>query len=196
MQIVLGLLLGGIVGWWLRHRRWRHEIHHYRRQRMVGSDGLDSGADAAGRDRSSAGGESADEVTRLRDRIAELEAQLRDARRGEGGDRDERVRQAQGVLLPSNGGAPEEVQAENDSSSSTSAGDGGRPDDLQRVNGIGPKMERVLNEEGINTLEQLATLDAADIERLETNLDNFAGRIERDDWVGQAQALVEADRST
>lgn len=63
-------------------------------------------------------------------------------------------------------------------------------DDLKKVSGIGPVYEKRLNELGIYTWEQLSKLDAAGIETVE-NITGFTGRVERDDWIGQAKALFE-----
>lgn len=62
-------------------------------------------------------------------------------------------------------------------------------DDLKAIGGIGPKLETVLNGLGIRTYAQVAALTASEIESIEDKL-GFKGRIGRDDWVGQARALV------
>lgn len=62
-------------------------------------------------------------------------------------------------------------------------------DDLKAINGIGPKLEKVLNGLGIQSFAQIAALDADAIAGLNEKL-GLSGRIERDDWVGQAQALT------
>ncbi len=63
-----------------------------------------------------------------------------------------------------------------------------QPDDLKAIAGVGPKLEKVLNELGIWTYGQVAALQPAEIAWLDDHL-GFAGRIGRDDWVGQAKAL-------
>jgi predicted flap endonuclease-1-like 5' DNA nuclease len=67
----------------------------------------------------------------------------------------------------------------------------GKPDDLRRIRGIGPKNEGVLNALGIYHYEQIAALTGSQVAWLDNYL-KFHGRIARDDWVGQAQALVGA----
>jgi predicted flap endonuclease-1-like 5' DNA nuclease len=66
---------------------------------------------------------------------------------------------------------------------------GAEPDNLRRIRGIGPAMERLLNEQGIVTFRQLAVLDEAGIDELQTRLPGVPGRIRRDRWVEQAQKL-------
>ncbi len=63
-------------------------------------------------------------------------------------------------------------------------------DDLRAINGIGPKLARTLNGLGIGSWEQLAALDEDDVSRLEEALEEFPGRITRDEWVSQAADLV------
>ena len=53
--------------------------------------------------------------------------------------------------------------------------------------GIGPALEKKLHAHGILSYRQLAALGDEDIDRLETAI-RAAGRIRRDDWIGQAKA--------
>jgi NADH-quinone oxidoreductase subunit E len=64
----------------------------------------------------------------------------------------------------------------------------GAADDLKAISGIGPKLEKVLNGLGIFTYEQVARMTKVEIAALDDKL-GFAGRIERDDWIGQASKL-------
>jgi predicted flap endonuclease-1-like 5' DNA nuclease len=60
-------------------------------------------------------------------------------------------------------------------------------DDLQVIRGIGPALERVLNDEGIYLYRQIATWSADDVARIAERLRAFPDRILRDDWVGSAR---------
>ena len=62
-------------------------------------------------------------------------------------------------------------------------------DDLKQISGIGPVLEGKLNGAGITTYQQIAALTDDEIERLESDVINFSGRIHRDDWIGQAKTL-------
>jgi NADH-quinone oxidoreductase subunit E len=64
-----------------------------------------------------------------------------------------------------------------------------QPDDLKAISGVGPKLEQVLNGMGIWTYGQIAAMTAGEIATIEDRL-GFKGRIERDDWVGQAARLA------
>jgi len=61
-----------------------------------------------------------------------------------------------------------------------------QPDDLKLIVGIGPALEKKLHAHGISGYRQLATLSDEDIDQLETAI-KAAGRIRRDDWIGQAK---------
>lgn len=62
-------------------------------------------------------------------------------------------------------------------------------DDLKLISGIGPALEGKLNAAGISSYRQLATLSAAEIERVESEVIHFSGRISRDEWISQARTL-------
>ncbi|MGV8939169.1 MAG: NADH-quinone oxidoreductase subunit NuoE [Allorhizobium sp.] len=62
-------------------------------------------------------------------------------------------------------------------------------DDLKMISGVGPKIEGILNGLGIFTFAQLSGWTLAEREWVDGYL-NFKGRIERDDWVKQADALA------
>ncbi len=64
-----------------------------------------------------------------------------------------------------------------------------RADRLQAISGIGPVLERLLNELGIYRFGQLARLTPDNIEWLASRIDWFPQRIQREDWVGQARRL-------
>lgn len=67
----------------------------------------------------------------------------------------------------------------------------GDADDLKKISGVGPKLEETLNSLGIWHYEQVAKLKKKDIAWVDERL-RFKGRIERDDWVGQAKELAKA----
>ncbi|WOS63964.1 NADH:ubiquinone oxidoreductase [Sinorhizobium fredii] len=66
---------------------------------------------------------------------------------------------------------------------------GGASDDLKRISGIGPKLVQVLNDRGLRRFADLAALSEADVARIDAEL-ALEGRILRDDWIGQAKALM------
>jgi len=66
---------------------------------------------------------------------------------------------------------------------------GSGADDLKRISGVGPKLEGVLNSLGFWHFDQIAAWGPAEIAWVDARI-SFKGRIERDDWVGQARTLM------
>ncbi|MBB3809913.1 30S ribosomal protein S2 [Pseudochelatococcus contaminans] len=66
----------------------------------------------------------------------------------------------------------------------------GVPDELSALTGIGPELEKKLNEAGVFHFWQLAALTPADVAALDAEL-KLAGRIERDGWIDQSRARLE-----
>ncbi len=94
--------------------------------------------------------------------------------------------------------APEARQAAKPVTAKPSLDDGNRPaaiekptqvDDLKLISGVGPKIEGILHSLGIYTFAQVAAWKQAEREWVDGYL-NFKGRIERDDWIKQADALA------
>lgn len=69
-----------------------------------------------------------------------------------------------------------------------------RVDDLKKISGIGPKLERKLNDEGIHKFDQIAALSTDDIKTLDDIL-SAKGRIEREGWLGQAKQLASESKN-
>ena len=68
-------------------------------------------------------------------------------------------------------------------------------DDLTRLKGVGPKLATALEGLGITSLETIANWDDAQIDRVDSKLGRFQGRIRRDDWVTQARLLTDGDKA-
>ena len=65
----------------------------------------------------------------------------------------------------------------------------GPSDNLREIKGVGPVLEKMLNEIGIHHFRQIADFDAGDVARVAREIGRFGNRIERDDWVRQARKL-------
>ncbi len=63
-------------------------------------------------------------------------------------------------------------------------------DDLKMINGVGPFIEKKLNNLGIYTFEQISQFDDELSNQVTDAIEFFPGRIQRDDWVGQAKTLL------
>ncbi len=66
----------------------------------------------------------------------------------------------------------------------------GRPDDLKRIGGIGPRIEAMLHDMGYWHFDQIAGWTPGEVAWVDGNLQGFDGRVTRDDWVSQARILA------
>ena len=71
----------------------------------------------------------------------------------------------------------------------------GAPDDLEDISGVGPMLHGLLTDIGVYYFWQIAEWGPAEVEWVDDMLDGFNGRIERDDWVGQAKELAAREDS-
>ena len=65
----------------------------------------------------------------------------------------------------------------------------GEGDDLTKIVGIGKVFESMLHDLGIYYFRQIATFGPSELARVNAELKEFKGRIENDDWIGQAREL-------
>ncbi|MGI3164892.1 50S ribosomal protein L21 [Pseudooceanicola sp. 200-1SW] len=63
-------------------------------------------------------------------------------------------------------------------------------DDLKKLSGVGPALEKKLLAAGITSFAQIAAWTEADIEKFDEEL-SFKGRIQREGWVDQAKELAQ-----
>jgi len=68
----------------------------------------------------------------------------------------------------------------------------GAPDDLAKITGVGPQIEKKLNEHGVFHYWQLAAMTSEEAAKLDADL-KFNGRIMRDKWTDQARGLMAAE---
>ena len=62
-------------------------------------------------------------------------------------------------------------------------------DDLQQIKGVGPAIEKTLNELGIYSFNQIAKMSEYEIDRVAQRVKGFRSRIYRQNWIGQARDL-------
>ncbi|BAN01379.1 ATP synthase subunit gamma [Ilumatobacter coccineus YM16-304] len=79
----------------------------------------------------------------------------------------------------------EREEAPEPASDAAPAGDV-EPDDLKRIKGVASVLEGRLHEMGIFTFKEITTWNDEDMDRIDDHL-GFEGRIQRDDWQGQAR---------
>ncbi|MDH3373450.1 MAG: hypothetical protein OER22_14005 [Gammaproteobacteria bacterium] len=68
-------------------------------------------------------------------------------------------------------------------------------DNLKLIKGVGPAIEKTLNEMGIFRFNQIAEMSEYDIDRVARRLKGFHSRIYREDWIGQARDLQDQKAS-
>lgn len=64
-------------------------------------------------------------------------------------------------------------------------------DNLKKIKGVGPAIEKTLNEMGIVRFQQIADMSEYDIDRVAQRLKGFRSRIYREDWIGQAREYLD-----
>lgn len=67
----------------------------------------------------------------------------------------------------------------------------GAPDDLKRLPGVGPQLEKNLNDAGIFHFWQFVAMSPSDAAALDAKL-KLNGRMEREGWIDQARSLADA----
>jgi predicted flap endonuclease-1-like 5' DNA nuclease len=67
---------------------------------------------------------------------------------------------------------------------------GGKADNLKEIEGIGPAMEKLVNDMGFYHFAQIASWTESDVAWVDANMTSFKGRITRDKWVAQALIIV------
>ncbi len=67
---------------------------------------------------------------------------------------------------------------------------GGQADDLKKIKGVGPKLEKELNNAGVYHFDQIAGWSAEEVAWADQHLVSFKGRVSRDSWVDQAKELA------
>ena len=71
-----------------------------------------------------------------------------------------------------------------------SAPRGGKADALQEINGVGPKLEKLLHSLGYYHFDQIGSWSKSDLAWVDQNLEGFKGRATRDKWAPQAKVLA------
>ena len=71
----------------------------------------------------------------------------------------------------------------------------GGADDLKRIKGVGPKMEKLCNSLGFWHFDQIAAWTGDEVAWVDANLDGFSGRVSRDNWVEQAGLLARGEET-
>ncbi len=90
---------------------------------------------------------------------------------------------------------PIEEDPEDEEEDSISEPISGARDKLQAIKGVGPAIEKTLNEMGIFRFQQISNMSEYDIDRIAKRLKGLRSRIYREDWIGQARDLCDQEIS-
>jgi NADH-quinone oxidoreductase subunit E len=71
----------------------------------------------------------------------------------------------------------------------------GGPDDLKRINGVGPTLLALLHALGFYHFDQIAGWTPAELAWVDEHLEGFRGRASRDKWIAQARLLAEGEET-
>lgn len=164
--VALAIVIGLLVAWWLFSRSGRP------RERYRAPDALDEGAAPAQRNQALIDAPSATSI-----------------RSAGFADTGPDILGGIGELVAA--AAAREVKAAAEPQPAPPASDAA--DDLTRIKGLGPKLATLLAGLGVTRFAQIAAWSDADIDRIDAQLGNFAGRIRRDNWVEQAKFLAAGD---
>lgn len=94
-----------------------------------------------------------------------------------------------GKARPANGKTNGKTNGKANGKVDGASGDKEEIDDLTKIVGIGKVFEQMLHDLGIRSFRQIANFGPSDIARVNMELREFKGRMEQDDWVGQAKEL-------
>lgn len=143
------------------------------------------------------GGRSESEAPAPRDR-GDASDQVSEAP-GEAEDAEAKAKPVRGDVAP---GKESDVKAE----SGVPTGPGRKPrtmkeprkagaDNLKLIKGVGPKLEKLLNDMGFFHFDQIAKWGEDELAWVDRNLEGFKGRASRDDWVEQATRLARGEET-
>ena len=116
-------------------------------------------------------GDQEEEISRLRKRLGEVRAALR-------------VRDDGGTVVVRPNGPANQLSLQMPPPKASPAM---RKDDLKKIQGISPAIERELNKMGTFTYVQIAKWKPSDIARVAKKLDTLPGRVKPDHWIAGAK---------
>lgn len=101
------------------------------------------------------------------------------------------VQEAQAVSKSKPEAGEPEMVAEGSKPLGLAAARNGQADDLKKIEGIGPALEKLCHSMGIFHYDQIAAWGTPEIAWMDSNLKGFRGRVSRDKWVAQAKLIGE-----
>jgi NADH-quinone oxidoreductase subunit E len=206
--LIIAAALGFAVGWLVRGARLQTEAASLEadgRSRLVQleheRDRLRAELEAAGGGSPGAGQRASADAAQAAARVTGLEKELAQAQKvnarhqAEVGRLEARIAELEAATAATPARTASTAALEHPPAEGTGApppalaGPEGSPDDLQQISGIGPGIERTLHELGIFHFRQIAAFTPDNVAWVNRRL-RFKGRIEREDWIGQAKRLT------
>jgi len=93
------------------------------------------------------------------------------------------------AAAPAKKAAPKKAAAKKAAPAKAAPATDAAADDLKKLSGVGPALEKKLVAAGVTTFAQIAGWSDADVAEMDEKL-AFKGRIEREGWIEQAAALA------
>lgn len=93
------------------------------------------------------------------------------------------------MTVPADVMAPPVAAVQHDGPARISGPREGIADNLKHIEGIGPAMEKLVNDLGFYHFDQIAGWSDSDVAWVDANMKTFKGRIARDKWVAQAKII-------
>jgi NADH-quinone oxidoreductase subunit E len=113
------------------------------------------------------------------------------AAKPEAAPRAEATKAAKPEAAPKAEAAPQPAAEAGTKPQGLGAARGGQADDLKKIEGIGPVLEKLCHSLGIFHYDQIAAWGPAEVAWMDGNLKGFRGRVTRDKWVAQAKLIGE-----
>lgn len=99
------------------------------------------------------------------------------------------------TAIPNPDPTPPKVQPARKKPATLKAARKSAADDLKRIKGVGPKLEKLLNSLGFFHFDQVASWSETEMAWVDQNLEGFKGRATRDNWVAQAKELMSSQET-
>ena len=182
-----GCLVGGIVAWqWRSSRAWRREVTYKREW----SDKLHLADQYTNKRLAKARADATAEREARDAKVALLTAEVEELRARLGLDGDEAAPGTEPAPLPMRRSRPAKRPARRRSKRARPGNGSPRTgDDLTRIRGVGPVIERQLRELGYRTFRDIARWGPDDLAKVTRRLEGRGARVEREKWIQQAAQL-------
>jgi len=183
-------LLLGLLAWWLSANKYNQMVAEYEEK----IKGLNASINALDEDLAackSKRNQLEGDLALTKGRMREMEQEMKEMKANKDLQADTSADLSVAAATLASSATTSDAPEPKPSASSSSIYAGIKPDNLQIIEGVGPKMESVLKENGINTLAALGSKSSTDIQAI---LDKYGDKykiIDSKTWVSQAKLAGE-----